>query len=1058
MGNLDEFSVLIDEVVVVAKGEGAEDAASDKCAILDCLKIYPLRYGIYDESREQELSFVSHQNGEMRKMFTRADYPRIQDEYNHYAYYPMPLRSGYVYVKSETDKGVYEYESVDGLNFVLLDFYGSKNGRSRVKEGTRTTAVLVSAWDTVGLLYSPVRLVPHFIRQELLKKDNECMQWINCADWSNEGGLGKSDWTQRCMDTHDAFALYPKQNDYKDSGQTEVLSLTFSEAKAQNPEAKATQRDLFFIMDDAWGIADQVRSDLLDLHLDLDALMRSLRTGVDPEYLKELLYRENSSQTDFSDAALLSEYIASGKMTQEDLDQAGMIHELAKVLYKYFNENSDEDWQQYIRKARKITDLDRLKSVLGVGERRAVRQRIEHVRYALELVLISDAYQKFCAMFSKAEVPDFYGEEITANEKSEALSAFYQMLLDAKQMMAEAYRDLSKIPHHRDKQLDLESEHRKYKDNRRGAFIPVIQGKNGAGKLLHYPIKLEDYVNDLSPAIIDKVTNKPKVASLDGLGERDVSPKLGNYIIVINTIIDGMQSIAFEERLLKVFSGAAQDRDVTKRLLIVDKADVEKVLSKKHWMVNYRNNENHIQRLSRNRWAIKAKSKKDFERGIVRLDVVKERPTKADVLAHLLSENLVYQGIMDVMFLAAFMSVVDENDPRKAAIHSLSFVSGVVAMQRRYVEANIRASSGLGAKARKEALRKLGKQVRVFGAVGGYISAFEDGCSAFMSYRSKDYDAMLCAAISSAAGASAATIAVFFYKAVWAGWVGLALALVAIAGQLLYTIFSDTEFEVFIKHTVFNKKLKLVPNKLEPHLLVSAMAKPEVRIDSANNKEILADYRYQMEEFIYCQAMVPFFSVSAGFSMVDVLTNSGTRQMVSGFYLRVKSSLAHLALNLENVEMDVYYVPYASATWANSFDRRAVHLTPIGCENDDSDNKPAKYRKEWKMMQESLQEENLLAYDFEAYNESLDERATRIFEREEAYVLLKIRFIHKDGHITPLKGSFNEDRHIFYLYRVNVERKNFRGRNTSYLSFKDVSVSREQVTIDTFERFKKHEL
>lgn len=109
-------------------------------------------------------------------------------------------------------------------------------------------------------------------------------------------------------------------------------------------------------------------------------------------------------------------------------------------------------------------------------------------------------------------------------------------------------------------------------------------------------------------------------------------------------------------------------------------------------------------------------------------------------------------------------------------------------------------------------------------------------------------------------------------------------------------------------------------------------------------------------------------------------------------------------------------------------------------------------------MQESLQEENLLAYDFEAYNESLDERATRIFEREEAYVLLKIRFIHKDGHITPLKGSFNEERHIFYLYRVNVERKNFRGRNTSYLSFKDVSVSREQVTIDTFERFKKHEL
>src|SRR5690554_6666510 len=98
--------------------------------------------------------------------------------------------------------------------------------------------------------------------------------------------------------------------------------------------------------------------------------------------------------------------------------------------------------------------------------------------------------------------------------------------------------------------------------------------------------------------------------------------------------------------------------------------------------------------------------------------------------------------------------------------------------------------------------------------------------------------------------------------------------------------------------------------------------------------------------------MVPFFSVSAGFSMVDVLTNSG---MVNGFYLRVKSSLAHLALNLENVEMDVYYVPYASATWANSFDRRAVHLTPIGCENDDSDNKPVKYRKEWKMMQESLQ-------------------------------------------------------------------------------------------------------
>src|SRR5690606_30987542 len=162
------------------------------------------------------------------------------------------------------------------------------------------------------------------------------------------------------------------------------------------------------------------------------------------------------------------------------------------------------------------------------------------------------------------------------------------------------------------------------------------------------------------------------------------------------------------------------------------------------------------------------------------------------------SKNLVYQGIMDVIFLAAFMSVVDENDPRKAAIYSLSFVSGIVSMQRRYVEANIRAYSGMGAKARKEALRNLGKQVKVFDAVGGYISAFEDGCSAFMSYRSKDYDAMLCAAISSAAGASAATIAVFFYKAVWAGWVGLALALVAIAGQLLYTIFSDTEFEVFI--------------------------------------------------------------------------------------------------------------------------------------------------------------------------------------------------------------------------------------------------------------------
>jgi hypothetical protein len=552
------------------------------------------------------------------------------------------------------------------------------------------------------------------------------------------------------------------------------------------------------------------------------------------------------------------------------------------------------------------------------------------------------------------------------------------------------------------------------------------------------------------------------VASLDGLAERDVSPKLGNYIIVINTIIDGMQSIAFEERLLKVFSGAAQHGDLSKMLLIVDKAEVEKVLSKKHWMVNYRNNENHIQRLSGNRWTIKAKSKKDFERGIVRLEVVKERPTKADVLAHLLSKNLVYQGIMDAMFLAAFMSVVDENDPRKAAIHSLSFVSGVVAMQRRYVEANIRASSGMGAKARKEALRKLGKQVRVFGAVGGYFSAFSDLFELYLLYSSsKNTIGMIANIVSFAATFSASTIALFFAKAVWAGWVGLTLMVFALSAQIIKAIFAETSLEGFIKYTVFYDDLKVRLTEAKPHALVHYLAQDKHRVKLADNRPLLADYRYQLEEFIYCQAMAPFFSVSAGFSMVDVLTNSGTRQMVSGFYLRVKSSLAHLALNLGSVEMDVYYVPYTSATWANDFDRRAVHLTPIeyvNDENGDSENKIAKYRKEWKMMHESLQEENLLAYDFEVFNESLDERATRIFEREEAYVLLKIRFIHKDGHITPLKGSFNEERHIFYLYRVNVERKNFRGRNTSYLAFKDVSVCREQVTIDTFERFKQKEL
>ena len=305
---------------------------SPKLDIIDGIRLFPMRFGIYCDSEEAKASV--YPSGKLTLLDGRGGAIPVVKGYG-YHLSPMILRNGWLYVYSHNTESVYIYECTN--NKYTLTGIKKKDNASPKKDcmekhiNQTNDFILLLSDDVVQLFYTSIELSDSFINETYYNKQ-PIGSVFKCKEWSD--GTTKSDIERRHVDA-DSIWFMPDKTVMPEDGYANAIAYDYERlidsVKIQYQEKRTKFRDVFFVLDDPLGCVEKLVHDLNNARIEHESLIRSIRTGVSPKEIKRLLMNNSGNQSSengestylLSDMDLFKGYSDDRK---EQIEQAQYIH------------------------------------------------------------------------------------------------------------------------------------------------------------------------------------------------------------------------------------------------------------------------------------------------------------------------------------------------------------------------------------------------------------------------------------------------------------------------------------------------------------------------------------------------------------------------------------------------------------------------------------------------------------------------------------------------------------------------------------------------------------
>lgn len=401
----------------VASGKNVE-AKSGDLQVYDGVKLYPLLYGAFDESKLTASSAGAYNRNEFRhEMNTFPGNVALSQCYQKvpqgfpdfksywgmacYHYFLTPPRIGWIYVYREKQNRMEEYMvNADGDLIVV-----TSSGYDR-----KMQFILLSRSkdQNLWISFSQVRWSKQYIGdlQASASKRNVWMQLIDCQSLFK--GTSQTDAINAASPVH---IIFPPEPDYfltssaasdgectRYNSYCKRMTARYTDAGMQEKQYKSG--DFYFCLRDIQGIAGTVCQDLLLEHSKMKALIYSLQTGRKPdEILEEILLNDKPSN------------IPPQGMSSDDAEQIQAIHTLGVALYRsLFAPQTPAD---VVEIREESLDKTRLFKVLGREERKSQNDRIHVYREVFATILESKVLQdSFVPYIQNTTYYNFKGKEV----------------------------------------------------------------------------------------------------------------------------------------------------------------------------------------------------------------------------------------------------------------------------------------------------------------------------------------------------------------------------------------------------------------------------------------------------------------------------------------------------------------------------------------------------------------------------------------------------------------------------------------------------------------------
>lgn len=435
---------------VTCEGAGVVcEESADLTIIQNGIRVHLMRPALINKTKKYPANYLKDITGNDFKELKLDGLPDIA--LSKYKYAGTVLQPGYIYVINEKDKNDWsEWEIDEGGHLIeiskdLID----KDQRDTTNKSVKISSYIAKPTDVLWFAYSSVQWSsPYFKKMQ----SDSAMREARMQKFDGPAYVDKQ--TQSNVFDFDAvtnsFSFYKESN--LDLLQTQKkVDIAQSDKTCKKPDYEL---DTVLFVHDPLGILIELTSYLKYLWVRMDALMISLKTGVDINKVEQAL-RKGIDPKSLQNA--------------KDLEQIEALYNIAVHINSVAFAN-----EKNIDKIGEEIDAKRLKLILATNKRLTLKKKIAHCRS----VIID---------FLKGDYLDLVENDYIENCN--------EQIANIKEYKATLISELWQPPNFKDSFLETKEEAKKWAENTKKGkdFIKeVLQGKTSLGKVFITPSILEE--------------------------------------------------------------------------------------------------------------------------------------------------------------------------------------------------------------------------------------------------------------------------------------------------------------------------------------------------------------------------------------------------------------------------------------------------------------------------------------------------------------------------------------------------------------------------------------
>ena len=169
----------------------------------------------------------------------------------------------------------------------------------------------------------------------------------------------------------------------------------------------------------------------------------------------------------------------------------------------------------------------------------------------------------------------------------------------------------------------------------------------------------------------------------------------------------------------------------------------------------------------------------------------------------------------------------------------------------------------------------------------------------------------------------------------------------------------------------------------------------------------MIDYRYQVEAFLYTQAMMPFFSANITYRQYDRVSSTDSFVYIPPYdeiEIDIYSDITQMAMNLSGIKMRVRLVKKQKFGKNRYFD---IDLKEVQSQDYTHNLVPQNSPTP------------IMTHNYYRYTFRDRDTSNSFYASKDLYILLYVSFRHNDGSITPMPRN-GQETYLIYRYKVDI--------------------------------------